>query len=97
VIQEHRRPAFKAPSECAPIILSLILAGRGALGRGLQRQQRRRLRGALAKARRDSEPPRSQILKIDAATQLISDIFPFHEREAKSISPSEAIRRPSET
>lgn len=34
--------------------------------------------------------------KIDAPAQLISDIFPFHERAARSISPSETSLRPSE-
>ena len=31
------------------------------------------------------------------STQLISDIFPFQEREAESISPSVEILRPSES
>jgi hypothetical protein len=35
-------------------------------------------------------------LEIDAPAQLISNIVPFHERAAKSISPSPRILRPSE-
>jgi len=51
-----------------------------------------------AKARRPIPgPPRSQTLwKIDAPAQLISNIVPFHERAAKSISALPRILRPSE-
>ena len=53
---------------------------------------------AYRKARRPiPAPPRSQTLwKVDVPAQLISNSVPFHEREARLISPSEAILRPSE-
>jgi hypothetical protein len=43
-----------------------------------------------------AQGPIGRLWKIDAAVQLISDIFPFHSREAKSTSPSEVSLRPSE-